>query len=157
MTKFKVIRSGTMSALTMSLYTDNAEAYWFRRTRLLNKRMQVTREGIDLDLAESRCLNASTATWSLLVWHNVLMRASAVALKVWKERWETESIVLLAVAAMAIVWAEIDWRITGSFETLKPNVSSIGLSFWLLPFHFSPFQFSKKFHHFIYSYEETNL
>ena len=131
-----------MSASTINLYTDNADACWFRRTRLLNKRLQVTRVGMDLDLADSSCLNVSTASLSLLVWHSVLMRASAVPLKVWKARWETESIVLLAVAA--IVWAEIDWPISGSFETLKPNVSSIGLSFLLLPFHFSPFPFSRK-------------
>jgi len=40
--------------------------------------------GVDLDLAESRCLKASTTSWSILVWQSVLVRVSPLALKVWE-------------------------------------------------------------------------
>jgi hypothetical protein len=66
---------------------------------------------MDLDFAESICLNASTASISMLVWKNVLMRVSAGVLNVWKESSEATEIffhmesiaILLAVATIAIV------------------------------------------------------
>jgi hypothetical protein len=65
---------------------------------------------MDLDFAESRCLNSSTASISLLVWQNVLMRVSAGVFNVWKESsgateifFHMESIaILLAVATITI-------------------------------------------------------